>query len=41
VYEALRALYQIKVPGTIVDLPFRWRREKYGDYQPPTAAELE
>ena len=41
VYEALRALYQIKEPGTIVDLPFRWRREKYEDYQPPTAAELE
>ena len=41
VLETLRALYQIKEPGTIVDLPFRWRREKYDDYQPPTAAELE
>ena len=41
VLEALRALYQIEEPGTIIDLPFRWRREKYADYQPPTAAELE
>lgn len=41
VLEALRALYQITEPGTIIDLPFRWRREKYDDYQPPTAAELE
>jgi hypothetical protein len=29
--EALRALYSIQVPGTIVDLPYRWRREQYGD----------
>ena len=41
VLEALRALYQIKEPGTIVDLPFRWRREKYADYQPPTVDELQ
>ena len=41
VLEALRALYQIKEPGTIIDLPFRWRREKYEDYKPPTAVELE
>lgn len=40
VLEALRALYQIGKPGTIVDLPFRWRREKYDDYQPPAAEEL-
>ncbi len=39
-FEAFRALYQIEQAGTIVDLPFRWRREKYTDYQPPTAAEL-
>ncbi|MBE9528007.1 MAG: hypothetical protein IME99_02070 [Proteobacteria bacterium] len=24
--SALRALVEITVPGTIVDLPFRWRR---------------
>ncbi len=26
--SALRALVEIKVPGTIVDLPFRWRRHE-------------
>ncbi len=29
--EALRALSMIQVPGTIIDLPYRWRREKYDD----------
>lgn len=29
VREALAALYRIKTPGTIVDLPYRWRRERY------------
>jgi D-proline reductase (dithiol) PrdB len=29
--EALRALFTIKEPGTIIDLPYRWRREKYED----------
>ena len=41
VQEALKALYRIKEPGTIIDLPFRWKREDYGRYQPPTAEELE
>ena len=41
VLEALRALYQIEEPGTIIDLPFRWRRENYTDYQPPSAAEMQ
>ncbi|MCL1477029.1 MAG: hypothetical protein MH219_05420 [Marinobacter sp.] len=41
VLEALRALYQIDQPGTIVDLPFRWRREKYDEYIAPTADELQ
>jgi len=27
--KAFDALYTVDVPGTIVDLPFRWRREKY------------
>jgi len=27
--EAFKALREIQVPGTIVDLPFRWKREKY------------
>lgn len=40
-FESFRALYQIKQAGTIVDLPFRWRREKYEDYQPPLITELE
>jgi hypothetical protein len=26
---ALRALVEITEPGTIVDLPYRWRRETY------------
>jgi hypothetical protein len=29
--EALRALYRITKPGMIVDLPYRWRREDYGN----------
>ncbi len=41
VLEALRALYQIEQPGTIIDLPFRWRRETYDDYQAPTEDELQ
>jgi D-proline reductase (dithiol) PrdB len=27
--EAFKALKEIGVPGTIIDLPYRWRREKY------------
>ncbi|WP_020675204.1 hypothetical protein [Geopsychrobacter electrodiphilus] len=41
VLESLRALYQIKVPGTILDLPFRWRRETYADYQSPIEVDLQ
>lgn len=40
-FEAFRALYQAREPGTIVDLPFRWRREKYEDYTEPPATEFE
>ena len=40
IFEAFRALYAIKTAGEIVDLPFLWRREKYTEYQQPTAAEL-
>jgi len=29
--EALHALIAIREPGTIIDLPYKWRREKYGD----------
>jgi len=29
--EAFRALYTIQEPGTIIDLPYRWRREHYDD----------
>ena len=29
--RAFEALYAITEPGEIVDLPFRWRREKYGE----------
>jgi len=38
--EALKALYGIKTPGAIIDLPFRWRREDYSAYRPPNATEL-
>lgn len=27
--ETFKALYEIKTPGEIVDLPFKWRRHKY------------
>lgn len=36
VLDALRELYQITEPGTIIDLPYRWRRESYPTYQPST-----
>jgi len=29
--EALWALYAIQEPGTIINVPYRWRREKYED----------
>jgi len=29
--ETFRALSAIQGPGTIIDLPYRWRREKYED----------
>ena len=29
--EAFRALCAIDTPGTIIDLPYRWRRERYED----------
>jgi len=35
VLEAFRALYTITVPGTIIDLPFRWRRYDYDRYEEP------
>lgn len=27
--EAFKALREIKEPGTIIDLPYRWKRERY------------
>ncbi len=30
--EALKALFSIKKPGEIIDLPFKWRKEKYNNY---------
>lgn len=29
--EAFRALYAIRDPGTIIDLPYKWKRERYED----------
>jgi D-proline reductase (dithiol) PrdB len=31
-HAAFTALYHIKTPGTIIDLPYRWRRETYPDH---------
>lgn len=39
-FEAFRALYSIKTPGEIIDLPFKWRREDYSVYVPPGEDEL-
>ena len=33
--EVFKALYAIRSPGEIVDLPFRWRRENYADDREP------
>ena len=41
VLESLKALYQIRVPGTIIDLPFRWKRENYDEYQEPPSSAFE
>ena len=41
ILEALRALYTIKEPGTIVDLPLQWRREDYTHYQDPPVKDLQ
>jgi len=29
--KAFDALHGIREPGEIIDVPFRWRREKYGE----------
>lgn len=34
--EAFKALYAIAEPGTIIDLPFHWRRFDYAGYQEPS-----
>ncbi len=33
--EAFNALYAIQIPGEIVDIPFRWKRETYDNYSAP------
>lgn len=35
ILEAFRVLYTLDEPGTIIDLPFRWRRHDYKAYEPP------
>jgi D-proline reductase (dithiol) PrdB len=35
ILEAFKALYSLEEAGTIVDLPFRWRRHDYREYEPP------
>ncbi len=39
-FEAFKALYQITVPGEIIDLPFSWRRFDYAKYREPAAFPL-
>lgn len=29
--EAFKALYAIEKPGEIIDIPFRWRKQRYDD----------
>jgi hypothetical protein len=31
--EAFKALYSIATPGEVLNIPFRWRREKYESYE--------
>jgi D-proline reductase (dithiol) PrdB len=31
--KAFEALMEIKTPGTIIDVPWRWKRESYGEPQ--------
>ncbi len=31
--EAFNALYAIDTPGTIINVPFKWRRESYEQYK--------
>ena len=38
--EAFKQLYAINEPGTIIDLPFRWRRENYKNHTEPGMKEL-
>jgi D-proline reductase (dithiol) PrdB len=38
--EAFKNLYSITKPGTIVDLPLRWRRESYDRYRVEELREL-
>ncbi len=40
ILEAFKQLYAISDAGTIVDLPFRWRREDYTKHAEPGAEEL-
>lgn len=30
--EAFKALYCIDKPGDIIDIPFKWRRQRYDEY---------
>ena len=30
--EAFKALYSIDKPGEIIDISFKWRRQRYDDY---------
>jgi len=30
--ESFKALYSIDKPGEIIDIPFKWKRQRYDDY---------
>lgn len=31
IIQAFKALYEVKTPGEIIDIPYRWRRQIYDD----------
>ena len=30
--EAFKALYAVREPGEVIDVPFRWRKQRYDNY---------
>ncbi|HDY72161.1 MAG TPA: hypothetical protein ENH50_10915 [Nitrospirae bacterium] len=38
--HAFRCLYESRLPGEIVDIPFRWRKETYDQYNDLSAIRI-